>query len=1700
MRIFIKYYYIRCFDYYGLMEMYLKNSKIIVFPTFLFHLMAVSFFVLFFFSSAHSYERIDFLFQIGPELRGDKPGKLYEPVDAFMSADGTIYVVDSDADRIITFDESGAYKGAFGSKGSEPGKFNEPTAITQSKDGRLFVVDSGNNRIQVFNTHGQFLYSFGKGGDERGEVDEPGGIAIDSQERVMITDRDNYSIVSFTLDGIYLGRFGKKGDKKGAFLSPADIAVDSLDNIYVSDDKNENIQVFDYDLNFKRLIKKKSRKDKSFGLPLGLALDKWGALLYTDVENSKIHRLDRKGEEVFLFGSEGSGRGQFSGLARIRYNRRKNLILVTGAGNSRVQVFRITPEKDEKVIAAAKARRRLSFERIIPHVANDMAMNDKGEFYLVQSDKRKILVLDKEGKVVSRFGKAGKGKSLFDLPHSIMLTPLERLYISDVDNHKIHVFDTKGKKLFHFGGKGRKEGNLREPRGLAFYKDNLYVADSDNHRVQIFNKDGIFLKSIGKEGDGAGRFDTPYDIAVNSRGEIWVADYNNSRIQVFDKNGKFLKKMGKKGMKAGQFYRPRSISIDADNLVYVLDGEEGARIQVFNDKGKYLYSLGSPGKGNPQLMDARNIYVHSNEGSRILVADKGNKVLKVLFVKQVPSVPSPISLAGNEAFSRLTWEAAGESFVAGYKVYARGLKEEEYSLLGASGSAEFEVKHDKGKEKPLYVVSAYSFGGLESEFSKELKDDFRLGYAAFEGGDFKGAIIFFEKVLSTVPEDPKALLYAGHAFSREKEYIKASEKYKALSRVKGHEKEGALQLGLLYMNLGEHIDAEKIFSALLKKDPAFLQAKRYMGEILFEKGLYSPALEMLNEVAEKGLKDARIYNIMGKIYLKSSVLNKAEKAFNDAIKLNPHSAELYRNLAAVSKRKGKVKGAIEKLNKAISLDSKDIESYLNLAELYIEAGKLEHSEKVINSALQISPDSADVNYIKGRLMTMQKRYEDAVLSYGKALTIDKEHEKSLFYMAMAYMEMGRRDEAVSHFKKAISFKSSNPLVYLAISRLYEEENKLDEAIRRLKQCVDKIPDDSQCHELLAQLYLKKNKPEKSEKHLAKVVQISPQKASARIKLASVLKGLGKTGEALVQLEAAISLDDAGSEARHLLGTIYLESKQLTKALRELEMAVKLEAGNAAYHNSLGLAYLELSRPDEAIEAFKRAYNISAHEVYKANLNAAFEKKTQLAASSDGPPVEIVHISFSEVFASAYKSYEEEPLGTISLRNNSDEVLKNIKVSLNIKKYMDFPSEQLVKSINPHETVKLDIKSTFNNALLQLTEDTSVQAEISVQYFKNEKTLSFERRESLTIYNRNAMTWSRKEMAAAFVTPKDAPVVTFARGVIQMVHGESPDIDMNMGKAIQLFDALGVSGVVYVVDPNNPYASVSTNNGKVDSIQYPRHTLKHKTGDCDDLVVLYSALLENLGVETVMLDIPGHLFMAFKTGIKSKDAKKLAGKENLYIIRDEYVWIPVEVTMVGKSFTEAWREGAKEMVLRKTKGELNIIDTHGAWGQFKPVSIEDKQEVSLPGKNKLLAAIREDIFLQQSKGIEKLIKPYVEALKKDPENYKARLNLGIIYGKKGYYENALREFEGILKKRTDDPHTLNNIGNVYFEEKKYEEAVKYYQKAESSGEPDSALKLNLSLAYYKMGKLEKAKAKFREGERLSPEIAERFSIFRSILFD
>lgn len=190
-----------------------------------------------------------YLFGPGGKLKMtlQKPGGFRRPTGlAFDSVRKRLYVVDTLANEVLSFDLSGRLTGRFGSPGTDAGEFNYPTQIFVGGNGRLYVTDSLNFRVQAFDPGGEFLFYVGKLGDASGHLAVPKGVGEDSFGHIYVVD-SLFSVVQvFDQQGRFLLAFGGPGTQTGYFEVPTGLTIDAENRIYVCDSYNHRVQVFQY--------------------------------------------------------------------------------------------------------------------------------------------------------------------------------------------------------------------------------------------------------------------------------------------------------------------------------------------------------------------------------------------------------------------------------------------------------------------------------------------------------------------------------------------------------------------------------------------------------------------------------------------------------------------------------------------------------------------------------------------------------------------------------------------------------------------------------------------------------------------------------------------------------------------------------------------------------------------------------------------------------------------------------------------------------------------------------------------------------------------------------------------------------------------------------------------------------------------------------------------------------------------------------------------------------------------------------------------------------------------------------------------------------------------------------------------------------------------------------------------------------------
>ncbi len=473
------------------------------------------------------------------------------------------------------------------------------------------------------------------------------------------------------------------------------------------------------------------------------------------------------------------------------------------------------------------------------------------------------------------------------------------------------------------------------------------------------------------------------------------------------------------------------------------------------------------------------------------------------------------------------------------------------------------------------------------------------------------------------------------------------------------------------------------------------------------------------------------------------------------------------------------------------------------------------------------------------------------------------------------------------------------------------------------------------------------------------------------------------------------------------------------------------------------------------------------------------------------PFSPTDIEIRPVFPILYQHYEIAPMGELTLQNSGSDTLTDVRVSLFVNTYMDGPRLcARVDRVRRGEELNVDLRALFNSQILRVTEGERVTAEITVEYTALGRPMSQTIRETLLIHNRNALTWDDDRKAAAFVTARDPNILRYARNTAG-VQEETPlrAINTNFRTAMALFESFATYGITYVVDPQSAYQELSQDALALDFIQFPVQTLEYRAGDCDDLAILYNALLEAVGVETAFITTPGHIYSAFNLDMWPQDAERTFGSLENLIVADDAVWLPVEITALRGGFISAWEIGARQWRQYSQSGEAEIYLTRQAWQVYPPVASPGDGTVltTLPDRDRLLTSYNRSLETFINRSIYTREQQLLARIGRgaDPRAINA---LGVLYARHGLLEQAAEQFERIAGRSAS---ARVNLGNIAYQRQDYRGALDHFDRALAMEADNTVALLGVAMARHQLQDYDAAAGAYTRLASLDGDLAERY---------
>lgn len=399
-------------------------------------------------------------------------------------------------------------------------------------------------------------------------------------------------------------------------------------------------------------------------------------------------------------------------------------------------------------------------------------------------------------------------------------------------------------------------------------------------------------------------------------------------------------------------------------------------------------------------------------------------------------------------------------------------------------------------------------------------------------------------------------------------------------------------------------------------------------------------------------------------------------------------------------------------------------------------------------------------------------------------------------------------------------------------------------------------------------------------------------------------------------------------------------------------------------------------------------------------------------------------------------YQNEPFGTIIIKNNDGAELRNVNVSFRAGRYT--ASAKLcgsVSRINRHSKMSFPLCADFSDEILKFTENGKISGEVVIDYEFLGKKMTAVESVIISVNNRNAFTWNDNAGLASFISPDSQEIATFAKQVAGITRNNLyTGMNANLQYAAGMVEGLRLIGIAHETDASSPYQDYHYSLD-LDSIQYPLQTLQYQTGDYEELGILLASCLQTVNVPTGYIAVDDDFLVLVRLNIPASQAlSNFASKEGLLIDEEaDVVYLALSMASLSKGFTASYKAGS-EAIAKCYVDDGNFyefVDTTDAWTVYKPVAYSNSSNVTLPKQDALVKNLKAAIQSYIDSDIEKVI-----ARERAAGNTS---KLGMALVRAGRYSEAKREFQ-----KLSTVSAMNNTANILMIEKNYSAAAAQYR--------------------------------------------------------
>lgn len=634
--------------------------------------------------------------------------RLNQPAGVAVDGSGNVYISDVNNSRVrkitaadgkISTIAGNGQPGYSGDGGpATAAALNFPYGLAVDKDGNIFVADFSNHRVRKITASTGIISTVaGTGsasynGDDKAateaSVNAPINVTLDPSGNLVIADSNNHRIRKVNAaDGristiVGTGSPGFSGDGGAAIEArvsiPAGVVFDSAGNLYFADRGNSRVRKVSAGTNIVTTIAGVGLSGfngdglaalaSRLATPNSIAVDAVGNVYIGDRENFRVRRI------IFASSSDTTAPtiAVTSPTTSPTFTTTSSPLTVSGTSADNTGVFLVRWSNDRGGNGTAGGTTAWTATGIplqngvntLTLTALDVRGNSTSTRLTVTFNPQQIIGTFAGNGLTGNTGDGGAaiGARLF-FPTGVAADTAGNLYVADSANNRVRKITPAG-VILPFAGRGMLgssgdggpaiEATFNQPQSVAVDSTgNVYISDTGNHRVRKVAPSGIITTVAGTgvdefSGDGGpaaqASLNLPFQVAVDSAGNLFIADSSNRRVRKVAANTGIITTIAGDG-RAGtggdgsaatqaQFLLPYGVTVDRNGVVFILDAFDGKVRRVATNGTITIYAgtgnFGYRGDGGPATgadIDPQSFITTDADGN-LYIADLFNHVIR----------------------------------------------------------------------------------------------------------------------------------------------------------------------------------------------------------------------------------------------------------------------------------------------------------------------------------------------------------------------------------------------------------------------------------------------------------------------------------------------------------------------------------------------------------------------------------------------------------------------------------------------------------------------------------------------------------------------------------------------------------------------------------------------------------------------------------------------------------------------------------------------------------------------------------------------------------------------------------------------------------------------------------------------------------------------------------------------------------------